>query len=77
MQEACLARDFVAALMLQDQLTPLHAALFVEPSPAGPKYGLTVLGKILGEIRLPMLPASETAQAAIKAAMVHAGLLHA
>jgi 4-hydroxy-tetrahydrodipicolinate synthase len=77
MQEACLSGDFAAALKLQDQLTPLHAALFVEPNPAGPKYALTVLGKIGGEIRLPMLAASETAQAAIKAAMIHAGLLHA
>jgi 4-hydroxy-tetrahydrodipicolinate synthase len=51
--------------------------LFVEPNPAGPKYALSVLGKISNELRLPMLPASETAQAAIKAAMLHAGLLHA
>ena len=77
MQEACLAGDFSAALKLHDRLASLHAALFVEPSPAGPKYALTVLGKILGEIRLPMLAASEAAQAAIKAAMIHAGLLHA
>ena len=77
MQEACLSGDYVAALKLQDQLTPLHAALFVEPNPAGPKYALSALGKISGEIRLPMLAASENAQAAIKAAMVHAGLLHA
>ncbi|MGB6176296.1 MAG: 4-hydroxy-tetrahydrodipicolinate synthase [Methylocella sp.] len=75
MQDACLAGDFVAALMLQDQLTPLHAALSADPNPAGPKYALSLLGKILGEIRLPMLPASETAQAAIKAAMSHAGLI--
>jgi 4-hydroxy-tetrahydrodipicolinate synthase len=77
MQEACLAGDYAAALKLQDQLAPLHAALFVEPSPAGPKYALSLLGKISGEIRLPMLPASEAAQAAIKAAMSHAGLIHA
>ena len=77
MQEACLAGDFAGALRLHDALASLHAALFVEPSPAGPKYALSLLGKILGEIRLPMLPASETAQAAIKAAMIHAGLIHA
>jgi 4-hydroxy-tetrahydrodipicolinate synthase len=77
MQEACLSGDYVAALKLQDQLTPLHAALFVEPNPAGPKYALSALGKISGEIRLPMLAASESAQAAIKTAMVHAGLFHA
>jgi 4-hydroxy-tetrahydrodipicolinate synthase len=77
MQEACLAGDFTGALKLQDLLSPLHSALFVEPNPAGPKYALSVLGKISGEIRLPMLPASATAQAAIKTAMVHAGLVHA
>jgi 4-hydroxy-tetrahydrodipicolinate synthase len=75
MQEACLAGDFAGALRLHDALASLHAALFVEPSPAGPKYALSLLGKILGEIRLPMLPASEAAQPAIKAAMVNAGLL--
>ena len=42
-----------------------------------PNMRSQLLGKILGEIRLPMLPASETAQAAIKAAMIHAGLIHA
>jgi 4-hydroxy-tetrahydrodipicolinate synthase len=77
MQEACLRGDYAAALKLQDQMTPLHAALFAEPSPAGPKYALSLLGKISGEIRLPMLPASEAAQAAIKVAMMHAGLIHA
>jgi 4-hydroxy-tetrahydrodipicolinate synthase len=74
MQEACLRGDFSAALKLQDRLTPLHAAMFVEPSPACPKFALSLLGKILGEIRLPMLPASESAQSVIKAAMAHAGL---
>lgn len=77
MQEACLAGDFSAALKLHDQLAPLHAALFVEPNPAGPKYALSALGKISDEIRLPMLPASEAAQAVIRAAMIHAGLIHA
>jgi 4-hydroxy-tetrahydrodipicolinate synthase len=77
MQKACLAGDFVAALKLQDQLAPLHGALFIEPNPAGPKYALSALGKISNGLRLPMLPASETAQAAIKTAMIHAGLVHA
>ena len=77
MQETCLSGDFAAALKLQDRLAPLHAALFVEPNPAGPKYALSVLGKISNELRLPMLPASEMAQAAIKAAMLHAGLIYA
>lgn len=77
MQEAALGGDYVAALKLHDQLSPLHAALFLEPNPAGPKYALAALGKITDEVRLPMLPASAAAQAPLKAAMVHAGLMNA
>ncbi len=75
MQAACLAGDYKAALVMQDRLTPLHAALFVDPNPAGPKYALSVLGKMGQELRLPMLPASSAARAAIKSAMLHAGLV--
>ncbi len=57
-QEAGLKGDFKAALAIQDRLTPLHAALFVDPNPAGPKYALSLLGKIANEFRLPMLPAT-------------------
>jgi 4-hydroxy-tetrahydrodipicolinate synthase len=77
MQSASLAGDYAAALVAQDRLTPLHAALFVEPNPAGPKYALSLLGKMEQEIRLPMLPVSEVAQTAIKSAMIHAGLINA
>lgn len=76
MQEHCLAGDFRAALAIQDQLAPLHAALFVEPNPAGPKYALAELGRITDELRLPMLPATAAARDAIRQAMVHAGILN-
>jgi len=76
-QEACLKGDYAGALALQDRLTPLHAALFVDPNPAGPKYAMSLLGKMGQETRLPMLPAAEAAEKAVKAAMVHAGLLNA
>lgn len=76
MQTACLAGDFKTALAIQDRLTPLHAALFVEPNPAGPKYALAELGKLADEVRLPMLSASEAARATIRQAMIHAGVLN-
>jgi 4-hydroxy-tetrahydrodipicolinate synthase len=75
MQSACLKGDFAAALKIQDQLTPLHQALFVDPNPAGAKFALSLLGKIGNELRLPMLPAGEAAQKSIRSAMVYAGLL--
>lgn len=74
MQEACLAGDFRAALAIQDRLTPLHAALFVDPNPAGPKFALSELGRISNEVRLPMLTAGEAARQAIRSAMTHAGI---
>lgn len=74
MQNACLNGDFRKALAIQDLLTPLHHALFADPNPAGPKYALSVLGKIQNEVRLPMLPAGPAAEQAIRAAMAHAGI---
>jgi 4-hydroxy-tetrahydrodipicolinate synthase len=75
-QEACMAGDYAKALDYQDRLMPLHKALFLEPSPAGTKYALSVLGRISEELRLPMVPVSEPTRATIRAAMVHAGLLN-
>jgi 4-hydroxy-tetrahydrodipicolinate synthase len=77
MQEACLKGDYAAALAVQDRLVPLHAALFIEPNPAGPKYALSALGRTTDEVRLPMVPLTEATRGAIRSAMAHAGLLNA
>ncbi|WP_395664385.1 4-hydroxy-tetrahydrodipicolinate synthase [Methylocella sp.] len=75
MQDACLSNDFARALKINDRLSPLHQALFMEPNPAGPKYALGVLGKIKEELRSPMLKASARLHDPIRAALSHAGLL--
>jgi 4-hydroxy-tetrahydrodipicolinate synthase len=75
-QAACLKGDYATALKLHDKLTPLHLSLFVETSPAPVKYALSLLGKCANTVRLPMVPASEKAQAAVRDAMVHAGLIN-
>ena len=75
-QEACLAGDYGKALSIQDRLMPLHNALFVETNPSPAKYALSVLGKIAEDVRLPMVPVTEPTRAAVKAAMVHAGLIN-
>jgi 4-hydroxy-tetrahydrodipicolinate synthase len=75
-QAACLKGDFKAALKLQDKLALLHTNLFVETSPAPIKYAMSLIGKCANTVRLPMVPASEKAQAAIRQAMVHAGLIN-
>ena len=75
-QTACLKGDFAGALKLQDKLMPLHINLFVETSPAPIKYAMSLIGKCANTVRLPMVPATEKAQAAVRQAMVHAGLIN-
>src|ERR1700759_3984146 len=75
-QSACLRGDFAAALKLQDKLMPLHQNLFIETSPAPVKYALAVLAKTADTLRLPMVPIGEKSKAAVRDAMVHAGLIN-
>jgi len=76
-QTASLSGDYAKALTYQDKLFPLHSALFVEPNPAGPKYALSVLGRMTDEVRLPMVPTTEPTRAIIRKAMAFAGLTNA
>jgi 4-hydroxy-tetrahydrodipicolinate synthase len=73
-QSACLKGDYKAALKLQDKLMPLHTALFIETNPAPAKYALSLLGKCADTVRLPMVRLAESTKAAVRQAMVHAGL---
>ena len=74
-QAATLARDWDKAMALQDQLYPLHAALFSDASPAPAKYALSrVRPGSSTELRAPMTPASEASNKAVDAALSHAGL---
>lgn len=74
-QTACLKGDFATALDIQDKLFPLHNALFIEPSPQGAKYALSLLGKMDNELRLPLVPVAPSTEAALRKALEHAGLL--
>src|ERR671934_2056496 len=75
-QGACLKGDFAAALKLQDKLMPLHHALFIETNPAPAKYALSLLGRCAETVRLPMVTIAEKTRAAVREAMVHAGLIN-
>ena len=69
LQSLCAAGHFAAALALHEQLVPLHAALFREPSPAGIKYAASLLDLCSEECRLPMVALAESSQAAIGRAL--------
>jgi len=75
-QAFCLKGDFAAALKIHDKLMPLHTALFIETSPAPVKYALSVLGKCAETVRLPMVPVADKTRAAVREAMVFAGLIN-
>ncbi len=77
LMEFALNGDFAHALRLQDRLTPLHAAIFVEPGVCGAKYALSLLGHARNEVRLPLIPVGAPTEALIRRAMVHAGVLNA
>jgi 4-hydroxy-tetrahydrodipicolinate synthase len=64
------------ALELQDRLSPLHAALFTDASPAPTKYALTWVRRgFPAELRLPLVEASDASKRAVDAALEHAGLI--
>jgi 4-hydroxy-tetrahydrodipicolinate synthase len=75
-QAACLRGDYRAALGLQDKLMPLHHALFIETNPSPAKYALSLLGRCADTVRLPMVTIADKTKAAVRDAMVHAGLLN-
>lgn len=74
-QDAMANGDYAAALGWQDRLMPLHQALFLEPSPGGAKYALSLLGRCENAVRSPVTTVSREVEATIEAAMRHAGVL--
>jgi 4-hydroxy-tetrahydrodipicolinate synthase len=77
MHEAWQQGAIETAQKLNEQLMPLHDAMFCEPSPAPAKYAASLLGHCGPEVRLPLVAASESAQTRIRSAMADVGLLAA
>jgi 4-hydroxy-tetrahydrodipicolinate synthase len=71
---AALAGDFAGALALQDQLWPLHQALFTDASPGPAKHALALSGRMAAETRLPVVAPSAVSRAAVDAALAFAGI---
>jgi 4-hydroxy-tetrahydrodipicolinate synthase len=75
-QAALAAGDYVLARELNDQLYPLHFAMFEDASPGPCKYALSKIAPWFAEdVRLPLVKCNQAARKAIDAALVHAGLL--
>jgi 4-hydroxy-tetrahydrodipicolinate synthase len=63
------------AMAIQDQLVPLHDAMFCEASPGPAKFGASLLGFPTPHVRLPLAPITPAAQDRVRAAMAALGLL--
>lgn len=78
LQAASLSGGRERALELQDQLFPLHAALFSDASPGPVKYALTrLVPGFPPMLPLPMTWPNPASRAAVDVALVTAGLLGA
>lgn len=75
-QDAIAANELKKARELNDRLFPLHYAMFSDASPAPVKYALSrVHNWIEPTVRLPLVECSNSAKAAVDAALDHAGLV--
>ena len=71
---ALLAGDYKTARQLNAKLDRLHKDLFVDPSPAPAKYALSLMGKMLPDVRLPITECRDSTKEIVKFAMSQAGV---
>jgi 4-hydroxy-tetrahydrodipicolinate synthase len=69
--EAALAGRYAEAQRKNQQLYPLHRALFSEPSPQPIKAALALKGRMNASVRLPLVEASPECRAQLRELMAH------
>lgn len=75
MHDAWAKGDLESCFAIRDKLAPLHEAMFVEPNPVPAKYGASLLGKFLPDVRLPLVGLTDGAKARVETAMKAVGLI--
>ena len=73
MCRSALEGDIATARRLNEQLIPIYNTMFCEPSPAAPKWGLSLLGKCEPHVRLPLVALTEAGQSKVRAALEKSG----
>lgn len=74
-QEACMEGNYNKALTLQDEIVDLHNAMFCETSPAPVKFAASLMGKCKADLRLPLVPPSQTSKSQISEVLRNLHLL--
>lgn len=73
----CLEGKWAEAAALQvNEVVPLSDAMFLETNPIPVKTALNMMGKAVGQLRMPLYPMSEAHEAQLRATLVKAGLLN-
>jgi 4-hydroxy-tetrahydrodipicolinate synthase len=70
---AALQGDWPAARQMHFELLPLMRTLFLETNPVPVKAALSMMGFCHDELRLPLLPMSESLQPRLRQALLDAG----
>jgi 4-hydroxy-tetrahydrodipicolinate synthase len=73
--DAFLAGDLEKARAFHFRMSPLIDAIFIETNPIPVKTALAMMGKIDGELRLPLCPMTEKNEAVLKKVMQEYGLI--
>ena len=73
--EAAMARDIEKALVLQNQLLPLHKHLFCQANPIPVKWALAEMGKMPHGIRLPLTKLEPAFHETVRQAMRQSGIV--
>jgi 4-hydroxy-tetrahydrodipicolinate synthase len=73
--DAFAAGDLEKARALHFRMNPLIDAIFIETNPIPVKAALAMMGKIDGELRLPLCPMTEKNEAVLKKVMQEYGLI--
>ncbi len=63
------------AKKINDLLTPLHKALFIESNPSPVKYAASLLKLSTDDVRLPLVKITDSTKSAVKEALLFAKLL--
>ena len=75
MQAAWAEGDLATCFAIRDRLMPLHDSMFCETNPAPVKYAVSLLGRCLPGVRLPLVELAEGSKRKVEAAMKGLGLI--
>ena len=76
MHAAWQAGDIATAQLINEQLMPLHDAMFCEASPGPVKYAAELLGICNAETRLPLCEIAPESKTRVEDALRGAGLMN-